>query len=191
MTKHLIYALLLGAVALGFTACGGDDETPVPNNTAQDEQSSQGGSNDQNNNGQEGNGQGSVTTPEIVVNVDENGNADDGHSFVKENDATFYIDDVKYTVLNNDNLTASGLAQNSTRPEITIVSQLNYGGKQMKVVSISMNAFRNKTHLTSVTIGNGLTSMEYGAFTGCSSLTSVTIPTSVTSIGGAVFWKCI
>ncbi|MBQ9744981.1 MAG: leucine-rich repeat domain-containing protein, partial [Clostridia bacterium] len=44
--------------------------------------------------------------------------------------------------------------------------------------------------LTSVTIGNGVTSIGRYAFSVCTSLTSVTIPNSVTSIGYRAFWCC-
>jgi uncharacterized ParB-like nuclease family protein len=44
--------------------------------------------------------------------------------------------------------------------------------------------------LTSLTIGNSVTSIGSGAFSGCSSLTSVTIPNSVTSIGNSAFSGC-
>ena len=44
--------------------------------------------------------------------------------------------------------------------------------------------------LTSVTIGNSVTSIGNGAFSDCSSLTSVTIPNSVTSIGKWTFSDC-
>ena len=41
--------------------------------------------------------------------------------------------------------------------------------------------------LTSITIGNSVTSIGSWAFDGCSGLTSVTIPNSVTSIGSSAF----
>ena len=44
--------------------------------------------------------------------------------------------------------------------------------------------------LTSVTIGNSVTSIENDAFHGCSGLTSVDIPNSVTNIGGGAFYNC-
>ena len=49
--------------------------------------------------------------------------------------------------------------------------------------------YRKKT-LTSITIGNSVTSIGYSAFEGCSGLTSITIPNSVTSIGGGAFSGC-
>ena len=56
--------------------------------------------------------------------------------------------------------------------------------------SIDNDVFKNCIRLTSVTIGNGVTSIGYGAFKGCSGLTNVMIPDSVTSIGKYAFDSC-
>ena len=56
--------------------------------------------------------------------------------------------------------------------------------------TIVSSAFSSCSGLTSVTIGNGVTSIEYRAFEDCSGLTSITIPDSVTSIGDRVFYDC-
>ena len=58
------------------------------------------------------------------------------------------------------------------------------------VTSIGNYAFYNCSSLTSVVIGNGVTSIGYDAFRGCSSLTSVVIPEGVTSIGDEAFFGC-
>ena len=58
------------------------------------------------------------------------------------------------------------------------------------VTSIGGIAFSNCTGLTSVTIGDGVTSIGNSAFARCTSLTSITIPDSVTSIGQYAFDKC-
>ncbi|MDE6410158.1 MAG: leucine-rich repeat domain-containing protein [Muribaculaceae bacterium] len=50
--------------------------------------------------------------------------------------------------------------------------------------------FYSKTTLTSLTIGNSVTSIGSSAFSGCSGLTSVTIPNSVTSLGSSAFSGC-
>ena len=55
---------------------------------------------------------------------------------------------------------------------------------------IPSNAFYNCTGLTSVTIGNSVTSIGSSAFYNCTGLTSVTIPDSVTSIGYGAFRGC-
>ena len=55
---------------------------------------------------------------------------------------------------------------------------------------LNKGAFYNCTGLTSVTIGNSVTSIGYQAFSRCSGLTSVTIGNSVTSIGNFAFSGC-
>ena len=58
------------------------------------------------------------------------------------------------------------------------------------VTSIGMSAFGYCTGLTSITIPNSVTSIGGYAFVSCSGLTSITIPNSVTSIGNKAFWGC-
>ena len=55
------------------------------------------------------------------------------------------------------------------------------------VTSIGYYAFFECTGLTSITIPDSVTSIGYYAFSGCKGLTSITIPDGVTSIGGAFF----
>ena len=55
----------------------------------------------------------------------------------------------------------------------------------------SDSPFRDKKSLKSLTIGNGVTSIERGAFLGCSGLSgTLTIPNSVISIGSRAFQDC-
>ena len=56
--------------------------------------------------------------------------------------------------------------------------------------NILYGAFSRCSMLTSVTIGNSVTSIGSDAFYGCAGLTSVTIPNSVTSIGSYAFEDC-
>jgi hypothetical protein len=56
--------------------------------------------------------------------------------------------------------------------------------------TIGSYAFSDCNGLTSVTIPDGVTSIDGYAFYGCSGLTSVTIPVSVTSIGNYAFNYC-
>ena len=56
--------------------------------------------------------------------------------------------------------------------------------------SSSVPWYDQRTDVTSVTIGSGVTSIGSGIFMGCNNLTSVTIPSSVTSIGMFAFKEC-
>lgn len=58
------------------------------------------------------------------------------------------------------------------------------------VTSIKDQAFENCRGLTSVTIPDNVTSISNGTFFGCSELTSVTIPNKVTYIGNIAFKGC-
>ena len=55
---------------------------------------------------------------------------------------------------------------------------------------IGDSAFYGCSGLTSITIGNSVTSIGDSAFNGCTGLTSITIPDSVTSIGDYAFYVC-
>ena len=55
---------------------------------------------------------------------------------------------------------------------------------------IGNNAFNGCSKLTSITIGNSVTSIGQFAFANCAGLTSITIPDSVTSIGNSAFKEC-
>lgn len=59
-----------------------------------------------------------------------------------------------------------------------------------RVTSIGYEAFSNSS-MTSITIPNGVTSINVRAFDRCRNLTSVTIPDSVESIGASAFNFCV
>ena len=78
---------------------------------------------------------------------------------------------------------------------VNIVSNTYAKGKGVivydgDVKTVGSHAFSQVYSLTSVSLPEGLTSIDEWAFSGCSNLTSVTIPESVTSIGVCAFSNC-
>ena len=73
---------------------------------------------------------------------------------------------------------------------VIIPATVVYQGVEYSVVVIDNYAFNDCSNLTSVTIPESVTSIEWGTFCGCSSLTSVTIPEGVTMIGEDAFYNC-
>ena len=83
---------------------------------------------------------------------------------------------------------------NGTNKYLVLVKPKTYGIKNITINDgckiIIDEALRGCSSLTSVTIGNSVTSIGSYAFCYCSSLTNVTIGDSVTSIGGYAFEGC-
>ena len=104
--------------------------------------------------------------------------------------ATEVVDGIEWTYIDVDGKAWVGggtrAVPTSTKGAITIPTYL--GG--YRVTRIMLTAFRDCIGLESVTIPNGVTTIDDYAFYGCSGLTSVTIPNSVTSIGYYAFDGC-
>ena len=170
---------------LDLTSCSKDEENGIAASTEKES----GGKDDDGNKDSGKEDDQSVVGPEVVVTVDDSGQADGGHNFQKIDYKNFYIDGIKYTI-ENDHLVASGYDAVNFRGAAVIISTLKYQGRTMDVTSIKYEAFRNCTVMTLCVIGNKVTSIGEAAFSGCSSLTSVTIPNSVTRIEAAAFRGC-
>ena len=170
---------------LDLTSCSKDEENGIAASTEKES----GGKDDDGNKDSGKEDDQSVVGPEVVVTVDDSGQADGGHRFQKIDETSFYIDDIKYTAEQGD-LVAAGYNEAFFKGAAVIISTLKYQGRTMDVTSIKNEAFKNCMVMTSCIIGNKVTSIGDGAFSGCSGLTSVTIPRSVTSIGESAFSGC-
>ena len=90
---------------------------------------------------------------------------------------------------NDGTMTACVLGTTQTGDIIIPDSVIHYG-KVYAVNYIGSSAFNGCTSLTSLVIGNSVTSIGSRAFLGCTSLTSIEIPNSVTYIGKYAFYGC-
>lgn len=199
MNKYLISVILLSAVALGITACGGDDETPSPN-TVQNDQSGQKSGNEHGNdsgpNGENGSGnpQGNNVAG-ITVTIDADGHADAGHSFAQIDDTNFYIDGIRYSIFINGitsakELKVTGYSTDYSVTEVELPARINYKGESLNVVVIDSDAFENCSTLKSMSLPEGIRTIYGEAFYDCRSLISINIPESVTYIYDWAFLGC-
>ena len=92
-----------------------------------------------------------------------------------------------YNYYYSSSSTGQGLFYDCPLESVYLGRNLSYNSGS----SYGYSPFYKKTNLTSLTIGENVTSIGNYAFEGCSSLTSITIPESVTSIGESAFDSCI
>lgn len=102
---------------------------------------------------------------------------------------TVVIDGLSYQV-NKKEGKAKVIAFDGTKTSLEIQSRVETGGVSYPVREIGSSAFLNCTELTSVVIGEGVTTLGSSSFKGCSSLTDVLLPSSITTISQKTFFGC-
>lgn len=103
------------------------------------------------------------------------------------------VDDIYYNVNVTEmtvDVTYKSVAYNSYSGRLFIPSTITYNNRELKVVSIGSNAFRDCDKLTSVSLPNSISLIGNGAFYGCTNLTDLIIPNSVTTIKDNAFNGC-
>ena len=98
------------------------------------------------------------------------------------NGINYYVD------LEHADATVSGCS--FAAGELEIPAFVEYKGIICRVKSISDEAFRNCTHLTSVILQLGITSIGRRAFMGCKNLTTIVFPSTVSTIYERAFEGC-
>ena len=101
-----------------------------------------------------------------------------------------------YYSINSDGVTVTLSGHGSPcSGALVIPDSINYNGIRYAVIFIGVNAFKNCSGLTSITIPSSITSIGASAFADCSGLTSVTFnATNCTTMGSSnypVFSNCI
>ena len=103
--------------------------------------------------------------------------------------AHIFIDDLEYTLYNDDILTLYKYTGSASTVELSSI--IKYNEINYQLVNIGNSAFRGCKSITNITIPNGVTNIHTNAFSGCSSLESIIIPDGVISIGNAAFSECV
>ena len=98
----------------------------------------------------------------------------------------FRIGNLKYRVAGKQAVTCYGTT-NSKITKLSIPSTVRYKGVTYRVTSVWANAFKNKTRLTTVSIGNNVSVIGKNAFYKCKKLKKVTIGTGLTQINPYAF----
>ena len=122
-----------------------------------------------------------------TISIERSQSSDPQHSGTCGPNLTWTLQNGVLTISGTGNMNDYSLNDSpwySYRQSITSVTIGN------SVTSIGNYAFSGCSGLTSVTIPNSVTSIGNSAFSGCSGLTSATIPNSVTSIGRSAFTGC-
>ena len=106
----------------------------------------------------------------------------------------FIVDSVYYNITSGTDLTVEVTYENSSynsySGDVDVPAQVAYNGADYTVVAVGDNAFRACAALTSVAIGEGVTTVGDYAFAECTGLTAVSLPSTLVSLGKRVFTKC-
>lgn len=111
---------------------------------------------------------------------------------------------VEVTYSDRDNNTYSGsisvpetVTNNGTEYSVTTIGESAFKGSAVtsvsmpeSITSIDYDAFYECKNLESVTLPESLTTLDYDAFSGCQNLESVALPESLTTLGDYAFSSC-
>ena len=98
------------------------------------------------------------------------------------------VNNIKYDLRPEDG--GAFVIANDYRGDITIPAQIIVDGQSIRVVGIAQEAFYGCDDVTSITLPEGLTTIEDSTFEFMSGLTEIVIPDSVTHIGRSAFSTC-
>lgn len=133
----------------------------------------------------------SITIPNSMIHIGESAFESSGLTSITIPNSVTSIGSKAFW--NCTNLTSVSIPNSITEG---LGNAFNLGCKAIRTVSIDVDIDLRSvfgevaSEITSVVIGNSVTSIRKGAFNDCKSLVSVTIPNSVTTIGESAFSMC-
>lgn len=103
--------------------------------------------------------------------------------------SVFEIDGIKYSEVRDKNIE---IIDNSISEltELYINNMVEYYGNTYNVVSISEDAFKNCSYLSSIQMEDGIEYIGESAFENCEKLETINLPSSLQEIGSYAFAKC-
>lgn len=158
---HRLFSILIALLAISLSSCSDEKDEPRKPSSSNDNNS-------------------------VVINND--GTATGGVVFSRLDGETFFLDYVKYKVV-DAHLEIIGYDSQELPAEPKLYAEVTLEGTLYKTRSINFRAFGD-AKITSVVIPATVTTIGSFCFYECSSLTSVTIPEGVTSIGSECFYGC-
>ena len=117
------------------------------------------------------------------VTIGEDGKASNGSVFSSIDDKNFYLDYIKYSVVEG-HLEVAGYDKTGFKGDAKIVSSITYKGNFYEVLKIKDHAFSGCSELTSIIVPNSVTEIGFEVFHNCENLVSVIIGRNVRIIEG-------
>ncbi|MDE6306659.1 MAG: leucine-rich repeat domain-containing protein [Muribaculaceae bacterium] len=122
------------------------------------------------------------------VTINPDGSTSNGSQFSRVDDTTFYIDFIKYKIV-DAHLEIVGYDKTGLSYDLRPYASVTYNGSTYQTREIADRAF-NGSKIKSIILPNGLQGIGTEAFYGCTNLISVHLPEGLQEIGWSAFNSC-
>ena len=122
------------------------------------------------------------------VTINPDGSTSNGSQFSRVDDTTFYIDFIKYKIV-DAHLEIVGYDKTGLSYDVRPYASVTYNGSTYQTREIADRAF-NRSKIKSIILPNGLQAIGSEAFSDCTSLTAVHFPEGLQEIGQYAFLDC-
>ncbi len=122
------------------------------------------------------------------VTINPDGSTSNGSQFSRVDDTTFYIDFIKYKIV-DAHLEIVGYDKTGLSYDVRPYASVTYNGSTYQTREIADRAF-NRSKIKSIILPNGLQAIGSEAFSDCTSLTAVHFPEGLQEIGQYAFSDC-